>query len=108
MRTTIIDQDIPLAEDKRLIKRLYKVRKSDDFPDGLEFAYQFLYFKNDKWIQVARIDNQLHEGRQGAHIHILHRDKVQWTNLTFEKAEEKVIEVGESVIKNIINGVKVI
>ena len=103
MRTTIIDQDIPLAEDKRLIKRLHKVRKSDDFPDGLEFAYQFLYFKNDKWIQVARIDNQLHEGRQGTHIHILHRDKVQWTNLTFEKAEEKVIEVGESVIKNTIN-----
>ena len=40
MRTAIIDQDIPLAEDKRLIKRLYKVRKSDDFPDGLEFACQ--------------------------------------------------------------------
>ena len=46
MRAAIIDQDIPLAEDKRLIKRLYKVDKSDDFPDGLEFAYQFLYVKN--------------------------------------------------------------
>ncbi len=36
MRITIVDQDIPLAEDKRLIKRLYKVNKSDDFPDGLD------------------------------------------------------------------------
>ena len=68
MRVAIIDQDIPLAEDKRLIKRLYKVDKNDDFPDGLEFAYQFLYFKDNKWIQVARIDNQLHGGKPGTHI----------------------------------------
>lgn len=105
MRATIIDQDIPLAEDKRLIKRLYKVNKSDDFPDGLEFAYQFLYFKEDKWIQVARIDNQLHSGRPGAHIHTIKREKVQWVDLTFEEAEEKILEMGESIIKSIVNRV---
>ena len=103
MRTKIIDQDIPIAEDKRLIKRLYKVDKNDDFPDGLEFAYQFLYFKNDKWIQVARIDNQLHSGKPGVHIHTLKREKVQWADLSFEKAEEKILEMGESIIKNMIN-----
>ena len=103
MRTAIIDQDIPLAEDKRLIKRLYKVDKSDDFPDGLEFAYQFLYFKENKWIQVARIDNQLHSGRPGTHIHTLKREKVEWVGLTFEDAEEKILDLGESIIKNIIN-----
>lgn len=103
MRETIIDQDIPLAEDKRLIKRLWKVGKSDNFPNGLEFAYQFLYFKDDKWIQVARIDNQEHEGKAGVHIHILKREKVGWEELTFEEAEEKILELGESAIKNIIN-----
>ena len=103
MRATIIDQDIPLAEDKRLIKRLYKVDKSEDFPDGLEFAYQFLYFKDDKWIQVARIDNQLHSDSPGTHIHTLKREKVEWVDLTFEEAEEKILEMGESIIKNIIN-----
>jgi len=103
MRTIIIDQDIPLAEDKRLIKRLYKVDKSDDFPDGLEYAYQFLYFKDDKWAQVARIDNQLHSGKPGVHIHTLGREKVQWADLTFEGAQDKIIEMGESIIKNIIN-----
>ena len=103
MRATIIDQDIPLAEDKRLVKRLYKVDKSGDFPDGLEFAYQFLYFKDNKWIQVARIDNQLHSGKPGVHIHTLKREKVQWIDLTFEEAEDKIIEMGESIIKNIIN-----
>ena len=103
MRAAIIDQDIPLAEDKRLIKRLYKVDKSDDFPDGLEFAYQFLYFKGDKWIQVARIDNQLHGGKPGTHIHTLKREKVEWVDLTFEEAEEKILEMGEIIIRNIIN-----
>ena len=103
MGQTIIDQDIPLAEDKRLIKRLYKVDKNDDFPDGLEFAYQFLYFKNDKWIQVARIDNQLHGGKPGTHIHTLKREKVEWVDLAFEEAEEKILEMGESIIKNMIN-----
>ena len=103
MRATIIDQDIPLAEDKRLIKRLYKVDKSEDFPDGLEFTYQFLYFKDDKWIQVARIDNQLHSDSPGTHIHTLKREKVEWVDLTFEEAEDKIIEMGESIIKNIIN-----
>ena len=103
MRVTIIDQDIPLAENKRLIKRLYKVDKSEDFPEGLEFAYQFLYFKGDKWIQVSRIDNQLHGGKPGVHIHTLKREKVEWKNLTFEESEEKIIELGENIIKNIIN-----
>ena len=105
MKEVIIDQDIPLAEDKRLIKRLWKVDKSDDFPKGLEFVYQFLYFKNNEWIQVARIDNQLHEGKAGVHIHILKREKVTWEELSFEEAEEKIFEFGESVIKNIINKV---
>ena len=103
MGATIIDQDIPLAEDRRLVKRLYKVDKSDAFPDGLEFAYQFLYFKGGKWVQVARIDNQLHSGKPGSHIHTLKREKIQWNDLTFEEAGDKIIEMGESIIRNIIN-----
>ena len=106
MRDTIIDQEIPLAEDKRLIKRLWKVPKSKDFPDGLEFAYQFLYFKDNKWLQIARIDTQLHEGKPGAHIHTLKREKVKWEKLSFEEAEEKIIELSEKIIKNIIGDLK--
>jgi hypothetical protein len=97
MRETIIDQDIPLAEDKRLVKRLWKVDKSESFPDGLEFAFQFLYLKGE-WMQIARIDNQMHEDKPGVHIHVLNR-KVTWVNLSFEEAEEKIIEIGESAIK---------
>jgi len=105
VRENAIDQDLPLAEDRRLIKRLWKVDKSDNFPDGLEFVYQFLYLKGDGWIQVVRIDNQLHEGKSGSHIHILKRENVEWAVLSFEEAEEKILDLAESMIKNIINRV---
>lgn len=103
MRTAIIDQDIPLADDRRLIKRLWKVDKNKHFPNGLEFAYQFLYFKNNEWIQVARIDNQLHENNAGVHIHIFKREKAEWRELSFESAEEEILKIGESIIKNIVD-----
>ena len=94
MRITIIDQDFLLDVDKRLVKKLWKVDKSDKFPDGLEFAYQLLRLKGDKWVQIARIDNQLHEGKPGVHIHVLDR-KVKWEELSFEEAEKRIIEIGE-------------
>jgi len=101
MRQPIIDQDILLADDKRLIKKLWKVDKNDDYPTGLEFSYQLIYLKDSEWIQVARIDNQLHERKAGVHIHILDRE-VKWEEMSFEKAEETIIELGESIIKNIL------
>ena len=48
MRETIIDQDIPLADDVRLIKKIWKVDKSRNFPEGLEFAFQLLHEKSQK------------------------------------------------------------
>jgi type III secretion system FlhB-like substrate exporter len=102
MRRVIIDQDIPLTEDRRLIKKLWKVDKSSNFPNGLEMAYQFLYFKDKEWIRVARIDNQLHEGKPGTHIHILKRQP-EFIEIDFGSVEEKIIEMAENVIKNIIN-----
>jgi len=103
MRETIVDEGALLAEDRKLIKQLWKVDKNENFPDGLKFVYQFLYFKDNKWTQIARIDNQLHKGKPGTHIHILKRGKVKWERLSFEEAEEKILEIGENVIKNIIN-----
>ncbi len=102
MRQAIIDQDILLALDERLIKRLWKVDKTEYFPDGLEFAFQYLYFDGNGWVQVARIDNQLHRGKPGTHIHILKREKVSWEQMAFEEAEKRIIEIGKSIIKNII------
>jgi len=101
MRETLINQEIILAEDARLVKRLWKVAKSRDFPQGLEFSYQLLFFDRTKWIQIARIDNQMHGGKQGTHIHIFGRRKVKWEDLAFEEAEKRVLGIGERMLRSI-------
>jgi len=102
MRETVYEDDFLIDENKRIVLKLIKVDKDKHFPEGLEFAVQYLYLK-DEWIQIARIDNQLHEGKAGVHIHILKRDKVEWTDMSFNEAREKIIEIGENVIKNIVD-----
>ena len=97
MRKILIETEIPFGEDKRLIKRLWKVDKSKNFPDGIEFAYQLLGLKEDRWIQLARIDNQMHEGKPGTHIHVLGRDYVKWEKLDFEEAQKRILEIGEKI-----------
>ncbi|MBI2137541.1 hypothetical protein HYU12_03415 [Candidatus Woesearchaeota archaeon] len=57
----IINQDILIAEDVRLVKRLFKVGKDANFPDGLKFAYQYLVFKGGEW----RMFVALTEGNRG-------------------------------------------
>lgn len=103
MRQLIINQDILLDIDKILIKKLWKVKKDLCFPTALEFSYQYLYFKSDEWIQIARIDNQLHKGKPGTHIHILNR-KVRWEKLTFEESEKRIIELSKKIISKILQG----
>ncbi|MBS3119267.1 hypothetical protein J4475_00415 [Candidatus Woesearchaeota archaeon] len=94
----IINQDIILAEDARLIKRLYKVRKETSFPDGLKFAYQYLVFRNNEWIEVCRIDNYKHDKNEiGTHIHKHGRKKVVFKELSFEEAEEYTMRLGEEL-----------
>lgn len=103
MEKLLIDQDIALDVDKRLVKKLWKVTQSNDFPTGVKFVYQYLYFRSNQWQQMARIDNMLHKGKPGVHIHTLKREKVEWQDMTFEEAEEKILEYGEKVINNIID-----
>ena len=103
MRQVIIDDYEAIGETRKLTRRLVKVDKNDNFPDGLEFSLQFLYLKEDRWQQIARIDNQLHEGRAGAHIHILKRKDVKWVNITFEEAKEEILKIAENIIKNIVD-----
>ncbi len=103
MRETVYDYDFFIDEKKRIVLKLIKVDKDENFPEGLEFAVQYLYLKDNEWQQIARIDNQLHEGRAGVHIHILKREKVEWTDMPFNDAREKIIEIGESIIRNIVD-----
>ena len=103
MRKLIVDKDEKLDDKNRLILRLWKVKKCNDFPDGVEFAFQYLYFKDKRWNQVVRIDNQLHEGKSGTHIHVMKREKVEWIQLTPADAEREIICRAERIIKNILD-----
>jgi len=94
MRKQKLDQDFPVGENLRIIKRLWKVDKSDNFPQGLEFALQLLFRKDSVWVQVARIDNQLHKGKPGVHIHI--HSKVVWEDMSFEEAGERILQLAET------------
>ncbi|MFH1181795.1 MAG: hypothetical protein V1702_02460 [Candidatus Woesearchaeota archaeon] len=78
----IIDQDILLAEDARLVKKLYKVQKDAKYPEGLRFSYQYLALRADEWKEVCRIDNYSHEKRKGSvHIHRCGRCKAEFKHL---------------------------
>ena len=90
MFRTIIDVDIFLSEDTRLVKKVEKTKRSDHFPDGIRFALQYLYFKDDRWHQLARIDNYLHQGKPGAHIHLYKRKDVRFEEMRLEEAEERM------------------
>jgi len=96
MRKTLFDQDFFIGKNKRLIKRIWKVEKSKEYPEGIEFAFQLLYYK-EKWIQIVRIDNQLHEGKQGTHIHTPNR--IVWSRINLDEIETTIIEIGERIIK---------
>jgi len=103
MRKEIVNQEIDLGERRVVIKKAWKVDKSKEYPDGIEYALQYLYNKDGLWLQVARIDNQLHESRPGSHIHIMKREEVIWEDLSLPEAKERIIDIGESVIRNIID-----
>ena len=103
MRKIAVDGEKDLGENKRLVRKLWKVTADEEFPNEEEFVLQLLYLKDGKWIRVVRIDNKMHEGKSGVHIHILKRDKVLWQEMSFEEADKRIIEIGEGVIRNIIN-----
>jgi hypothetical protein len=98
MRKEQINQNIPLSWNVRLIKKLWNVEKSESYPSGLEFSFQLLYKIGERWYQYARIDNQLHEGKPGTHIHIGKR--VIWEELTYREARDKILLIAEKVIQN--------
>ena len=102
MRKEFVKEDLWIAEDRKLIKKAWRTDDREKCPQRIEFAYQYLYYKNGEWMQVARIDNQFHEGKIGSHIHILKRDRVIWEETFLDEVEDKVKEIGECVIKNII------
>ena len=101
----VFEQDFHIGEDNRLIKRLYKVEPSEFFPDGLMFALQYLWQKENEWIEVVRIDNYKHaHDKLGVHVHKFGTAEVEFKDMPFEEAGTYFIELAERIKKEILLG----
>ena len=101
----IIDHDYFLDEKTRIILVVEKIKKSEQYPDGLRFAASYLYISDNAWKQIVRIDNFPHQGKQGTHIHQCNKDDVKFEDIPLEKAEETVIVRGNKLVNQL--GLKV-
>src|SRR3989338_5581878 len=104
MRKIIFTDDFNLAVDRKLIRKAWKVRKSDQFPEGIIFVFQYLLWLNGRWEQMVRLDNMLHQGTPGTHIHYYKKQKVDWLPIGIQNAERIVIEKAEGITRKLMMG----
>ncbi len=101
----IFESDKRLPEDMRLIKRLYRAESGEYMSGSFIFALQYLWFHEDKWLELARIDNYEHEkGRIGVHIHKFGTRFVEFREMSFTEAEQFALAVGEKIKQKILLG----
>ncbi len=94
-----------LSEDMRLIKRLYRAESGESLSGSFIFALQYLWFHEDKWLELVRIDNYEHEKeRAGAHIHKFGMHFVEFREMSFTEAEQLIFAVGEKIKQKILLG----
>jgi len=89
-----LNQVFLIEENLRIVKRLWKVDKTSDFPQGQEFSIQLLQQLAGYWIQIARIDNQKHKRKPGVHIHKLN-GFVIWEDMTFKEAVKRISNIAQ-------------
>ena len=101
----IKQEDFPLAERTRLIIRAYEVGRSPLFPDGIKFAFQYLYRSGEHWLEIARVDNYRHDSRKtGCHLHRLDVNGVEYKALSFIEIEAFIIAVGDAIVQRLERG----
>lgn len=98
----ITKEDFALGEGRRLVVRVYEVDKTPQFPGGIKFAFQYLFLKDEQWIEIARVDNYEHDAKQtGLHIHKLGLSKVEFKEMKFQEIRPFIIGLGDSIAKRI-------
>jgi 5-formaminoimidazole-4-carboxamide-1-beta-D-ribofuranosyl 5'-monophosphate synthetase len=91
-------EDRELGLKRRIIRKLYKVEKSTEYPLGLKFCVQYLYSRHEEWLELIRIDNYLHHNKPGTHIHFFNKKEPKWVNLDFKEATQEVERLAEKII----------
>ena len=91
------------SEDVRLVKNLMKREFPDEYPELFKWALQMLYFDGEDWIDVCRIDNYLHEGQTGSHIHFYKKEEVKRIYLSFQEADKVIKEISIRILREKFN-----
>jgi len=99
----VISEDLRTGEKNRVITRLYKTSQSNNYPSGLKFCIQHLYWRHEEWIELVRIDNYLHQNKTGTHIHFFNTEQVEWEEIGFQEARLEAERIAKKIIE-IIEG----
>lgn len=70
---------------------------------GSKFSVVYL-FLTDRWIDLARIDNHPHEGKEGTHIHRFGEKRVEFKELDIYESIEAVTNIGDRIKERFKNG----
>lgn len=83
----------------RIINTLMKRESEEEFPEVMKWSVQMLYLCENEWVEICRIDNYLHEGQHGSHIHYYGRDDVRRIPLSYKEAGRAIKEIGARILK---------
>lgn len=67
--------EIPLSKNVCILIRIKHTKKSLQFPIGVNFAIIGRVLLCDQHRDVIRVDNSLHQGNSGTHIHFLDKER---------------------------------
>ena len=99
MKKLIDDLSEFYAENVRLVKDLMKRESPKEFPELMKWSLQMLYFFGNEWVSICRIDNHLHQGKSGSHIHAYKRKKIERVDLSFQEAEKVIKKISKRILK---------
>lgn len=91
------------GENVRLVKTLMKRESPEEYYDLLKWALQMLYFDDEQWIEICRIDNYPHDRMNGCHIHQFGSTHVKREELTFQEADQIIKEVSARILREKFN-----
>lgn len=97
MKILINDLNEFYTDRVRLVKRLLKRESLQEYPELLKWALLMLYFNGEKWIEICRIDNYIHQNQQGSHMHI--EKDVKRMELSFEGAEQVIKQISARILR---------
>ena len=84
-------------EDYRLSVKVTWIGKSEAYPNGYKYKFQFMVFKED-WKTIVRIDNSLHHDKIAKmHLHRFDKEEIEYVDLELSEVEEYIINLGKKL-----------